>query len=442
MLGYTRQHLFMALAVTVCVVGIVWLALAILIPAPPSKIAIAGSFKGGHYQSLALRYKAILARAHVAVDVRATGGAMENLKLLNDRNSGIQIAFVQGGVANGDQAPDLLSLGRIDYQVFWLFYHADETLSDLTELRGKRIAVGPLGSGTRIVSQKILEAGGVTSENTTLVNLTPQRAAEALSDGSIDAVFLNFSPNSPILDGLLKNPKFRPMSFSDAEALTRIFPFLVRLVMPRGVIDYQNKVPAADVILIATTNAVLVRKEIHPAIIDLLAQTIMEVHSSPGIFQRIGEFPTQVDPEYPMAEEARDFYRNGPSLLNRYLPFWITNYVKRGIALLVAVIAIIIPMFSYGPNLYRWLVQYRMRTLYRRLRVIEATLQTAATAPEIAALEGEVESLDRAIHGLGVPMKHSDLYFTLKSHLNLVRIRVGSRHTELRGKRTTASLVR
>lgn len=432
----------MALAVTVCVVGIVWLALAILIPAPPSKITIAGSFKGGHYQSLALRYKAVLARAHVAVDVRTTGGAMENLRLLNDPNSGIQIAFVQGGVANDDQAPDLLSLGRIDYQVFWLFYHADETLSDLTELRGKRIAVGPLGSGTRIVSQKILEVGGVTSENTTLVNLTPQRAAEALSDGSIDAVFLNFSPDSPILDGLLKNPKFRPMSFSDAEALTRIFPFLVRLVMPRGVIDYQNKVPAADVILIATTNAVLVRKEIHPAIIDLLAQTIMEVHSSPGIFQRIGEFPTQADPEYPMAEEARDFYRNGPSLLNRYLPFWITNYVKRGIALLVAVIAIIIPMFSYGPNLYRWLVQYRMRALYRRLRVIEATLQTAATAPEIAALEGEVESLDRAIHGLGVPVKHSDLYFTLKSHLNLVRIRVGSRHTELRGKRTTASLVR
>ena len=40
----------MALAVTVCVVGIVWLALAILIPAPPSKITIAGLFKGGHYQ--------------------------------------------------------------------------------------------------------------------------------------------------------------------------------------------------------------------------------------------------------------------------------------------------------------------------------------------------------------------------------------------------------
>ena len=226
--------------------------------------------------------------------------------------------------------------------------------------------MGPDGSGTRIVTQKILEVSGVTAENTTLVNLTPRRAVDALDDGSVDAIFLNFSPDLPMLDTLLNSPKFRPMSFTDADALTRIFPFLVRLVLPRGVIDYQNKVPAADVILIATTNVVLVRKETHPAIIDLLAQTIMEVHAPPGIFQRVDEFPTQSDPEYQMSEEARDFYRNGPSLLNRYLPFWITNYVKRGIALLVAVIAIIIPMFSYGPNLYRWLVQYRMRALYRR----------------------------------------------------------------------------
>jgi TRAP-type uncharacterized transport system substrate-binding protein len=442
MLGYTRGHLFMALAVTACAVGMVWLVLAILIPAPPSKIAIAGSFRGGHYESLVLRYKAILAKSHVDVNVRTTAGAIENLKLLNDRNSGIQIGFMQGGVANGEQAPDLLSLGRIDYQVFWLFYPAGETLNDLVELKGKRIAVGPEGSGTRIVTQKILEVSGVTSENSTLMSLTPRRAVDALNDGSADAIFLNFSPDSAMLNTLLNSPKFRPMSFTDADALTRIFPFLVRLVLPRGVIDYQNKVPATDVILIATTNVVLVRKEIHPAIIDLLAQTIMEVHGPPGIFQRVDEFPTQSDPEYPMSDEARDFYRNGPSLLNRYLPFWVTNYVKRGIALLVALIAIIIPMFSYGPDLYRWLVQYRMRPLYRRLRVIETTLQTATSAPEIAALEGEVESLDRAIHGLGVPVKHSDLYFTLKSHLNLVRTRIGLRHTEMRGKGTAASLVR
>ena len=83
-----------------------------------------------------------------------TNGALENLKLLNDPRSGVQVAFMQGGVANGEQTPDLLSLGRIDHQIFWLFHPAGETLSDLTQLKGKRIALGPVGSGTRAVCEK------------------------------------------------------------------------------------------------------------------------------------------------------------------------------------------------------------------------------------------------------------------------------------------------
>ncbi len=121
MLGYTRRHLFAAFVAALCLGGVTWLALEIAIPAPPTKIVIAGSFKGGHYEALGLRYKDILARSHLKVDVRTTNGALENLKLLNDPRSGVQVAFIQGGIANGEQAPDLLSLGRIDHQIFWLF---------------------------------------------------------------------------------------------------------------------------------------------------------------------------------------------------------------------------------------------------------------------------------------------------------------------------------
>jgi hypothetical protein len=74
------------------------------------------------------------------VQLQLTQGAKENLRLLNDPNSGIQIGFMQGGISNSKLAPDLLSLGRIDYQMFWLFYPAGETLTDLTQLKGKRVA--------------------------------------------------------------------------------------------------------------------------------------------------------------------------------------------------------------------------------------------------------------------------------------------------------------
>lgn len=102
--------------------------------------------------------------------------------------------------------------------------------------------------------------------------------------------------------------------------------------------------------------------------------------------------------------------------------------------MLATVIAIIVPLFSYAPKLYRGLVENRLRSMYRRLRAIEATLQRNISISELSALEADLESVDRAIHILGVPMRHSDLFFSLKAHIDLVRTRLGSRRAELQGQ--------
>jgi TRAP-type uncharacterized transport system substrate-binding protein len=189
MLGLSRWSLLKGLVAILCIFGIVSLALIYFIPAPPSKITIATSFKGGHYVDLFSRYQEILARSHLKVEQRLTKGAAENLKLLNDPASGIQIGFMQGGISDSKQSPDLLSLGRIDYQLFWLFHRATETLDDLTQLKGKRIALGSIGSGSRAVTEKILGIGGINHDNTTLLTLAGQDAVNALNDGKIDAFF-------------------------------------------------------------------------------------------------------------------------------------------------------------------------------------------------------------------------------------------------------------
>ncbi len=427
MLGFNRWHLLIGAAAIFCISVICWLILHHFVPAPPSSITIATSFTGGHYQALGRRYQDILAREHVKVNVRATDGAVENLKLLNDPASGIQIAFMQGGVANGKQAPELLSLGRIDHQVFWLFYPTGETLNDLTQLKGKRIALGPPGSGTRAVTERILALSGVTSENSKFLTLSAQGAVNALNDGAIDALFLTFSPESPILKSLLKGPQYRPMSFTDAEALTRIFPFLVRLVMPRGVIDYERKIPATDVIIIATTNVVLVRKDIHPAIIDLLAQTMLEAHNEPGLFQKVGDFPTQTDPEFPVAQSARDFYKNGPSFLNRYLPFWMTNYAQRAIAVVAAVIAIALPLFHYFPILYKWNMRRRLLYWYDRLKSLEASIDGHSGDKQLAEKRAEIEQIDDAVSHIRFPRALADQLYNLRSHIDIVRRRLTPR---------------
>jgi TRAP-type uncharacterized transport system substrate-binding protein len=424
-LGVNRWHLLKVAAAMFCIAGVAWLALAYLIPAPPGKVTIATSLPGDHYQVLGARYQGILSGSDIELDLLATDGAKENLRLLNDPNSGITAGFMQGGLSNSRLSPDLLSLGRIDYQIFWLFYPTGEKLTDLTQLQGKRIALGPTDSGDRAVCEKILAAAGVNYDNTTLLYVPSKEAAQALDDGTVDAVFLNLPLDSPILQSLLASPQYRLMSFLEAEALTRIFPYLVRLVLPRGAIDLHRKIPATDIHLVSTTNVMLVRKDIHPTVIDLLARAAMEAHSRPGLFQKIGDFPTQTDPEFPIAQSARDYYKNGSSFLNQYLPFWMTSYAQRVIAVVIATIAIVVPIFNYAPKLYQWFIRERVRRLYRRLRLVDKELTTELSPSAARAVQAELDSIARA--AAVVPMRDSELFFGLITHIDRTRTQLDHR---------------
>ena len=207
--------------------------------------------------------------------------------------------------------------------------------------------------------------------------------------------------------------------------MVRLFPAVSRLVLPQGVVDLERNIPATDVNLIASANVVVVRKGLHPELIYLLAQTLQEVHGNAGVFQKTGEFPTQTDPEFPVATVAQDFYRNGPSLLQRYLPFWTISYAKRIAAILVAAIAVVIPLLTYTPRLYGWLLSLRLAKLYQRLRIVDAQLKASLTVDQVTVLQIELEDIDRATNSL--PMRHSDLFFELLMHIRFTRTELASR---------------
>jgi hypothetical protein len=239
---------------------------------------------------------------------------------------------------------------------------------------------------------------------------------------------------APLIQNLLRDPGVRLVSLPRVKALTRRFPVLTRLELPSGVIDLEKNIPDADVTLIGTTSSVLVRSDVHPEIIGLLARALVEVNSEPGVFQQFGEFPTQTDPEYPMAESARDFYKNGPSLLHRYLPFWVANYARRALAILVTAVAIMVPVFSYAPKLYLWFLRRRIIQLYRELRSVEHGLQPDLAMSQLVAFQSDIEKIDQASSAL--PMRHSDLFFALNAHIDLTRTRLRAMFIEARSLRT------
>jgi hypothetical protein len=362
------------------------------------------------------------------LDLRYVENPFDMLQLVNDPKSGVSAAFLFAGQTNSAESPDLLSLGRINYAPFWIFYRGAERLDRLTQLRGKRVNVPVFGA----LAHKIFQTHGVTAENTTISSLVGVPAAiKALLSGEVDVIFLPpIDLNSPAIQFLLRDPTVRLMNVVQADALTRLFPYFHRLVLPEGAVDLEKNIPAGDANLLASTNVVVVRKDLHPELINLMAQALKEEHGGAGIFQRAGEFPTQTDPELPMAEEAVDYYRNGPSFLQRYLPFWMINYAKRVAAILVGAIAVVIPLFTVTPRLYAWLVRLEFVRLYRRLRVVNARLKQGPTAADAAALQNDLETIDRAASIM--PMRHSDMFFALELHIDQTRARLERRLSELR----------
>jgi TRAP-type uncharacterized transport system substrate-binding protein len=425
--GFSRWQIFRGLAAAVFILGIVSLALIYFIPAPPSKIIMATAFKGASFEYYGRQYREIFAQNHVELELRETAGAVENIRLLQDSNSGVQIAFVTGGISDGKRAPEVLSLGTVYNQPYWIFYSSPEPLDRLSQLKGKRIAVGPVGSATRFSAERILGKGGVNSETATLMPFAGLAAVKALNDGKVDVVWIIGSPDATAVKAFLENPNIRLLSFPNAEAFTRIFPELVRLELPKGVIDIDRTIPPNDVPLIGTTSKVLVRSDLHPEIVQLLLKTMVEVHKGQEIFQRSGEFPNSTDSEYPVATTAIDFYKNGPSFTQRHLPLWLSVHVQRVIAVLVTIIAIGVPLMHYVPLIYKWSARRRLLYWYAQLKTLEASFDARPNEIHLFEKQAEIDRIEDAVSNIRIPLTFTDQLYNLRSHIEIVRRKIESR---------------
>jgi hypothetical protein len=426
MLGFSRWQIFKTSAAAVLAVGTISLLLIYFIPAPPSTVTMGTGRKGTTFEYFGQRYRDIFARSHVELKLRETDGAVDNIELLKDPNSGVQIGFVFGGISDGEPAPGVLSLGTVYTNPFWIFYSSDEPLDRLSELKGKRIAVGPAGSGTHVSAERLLGRSGVDSTTATLLPFGGAAAVEALNESKVDVVWTAGPPDAPTVRSLLRNPKVRLMSFPIADAFTRVFPDLVRLVLPQGVIDLDS-IPPNDVVLIGTTTKVLVRNDLHPQIVQLLLQTMVEAHGGANIFQRVGEFPNAADSEYPVAPAASDFYKSGPSLTQRYLPLWLSVHAQRAIAVLLAGLAIGLPTFRFLPVFYQWVMRRRLMYWYAKLKALEASFDTNANAISLPGTKIEIERIEDAVSHIQFPLTFTDQLYNLRSHIDIVRRKITSR---------------
>lgn len=393
-------------------------------PAPPNRITITTGSDSGAYFHFAQRYASILAKNGITLEVLTSAGSLENLDRL--KMNAAQIGFVQGGVVEPSEDPDteansqLLSLGSAFYEPVWVFYRDVRKLDRLTDLRGKRLAIGQEGSGIRQLALQLLAANEITHGDH-LVPLGGLKAAEALQQGQIDAAFIIAAEKAPVVQVLLRSPGIKVMSFAQADAYERRFPFLTKLTLPQGVADLVRSYPPEDVRVLAPTANLIVRSDLHPALQTLLLKAAGEVHGKSGFFQFAGEFPAYKDAMLPLSPDAARYYKSGPPFLQRYLPFWLAVLIDRLIVLLVPIVALLIPLLKIAPALYSWRVRSKVFRCYGELRFLEEDLKHHYNPERLMEYRNRLEALDEEASQLRVPLGYTDLVYTLREHVGLVQ---------------------
>ena len=408
-----------------------YVAYRVLDPTPDKRIVIATGPEEGAYIEFAKRYQPLL-RAHgLVVELRTTQGSSENLTLLRDPRSGVDAAFVQGGVDTVDTGESgmVASLGSVAYEPVWLFCREADArdrdkarLDNLSQLAGWRINTGPSGGGASPLFLQLAQANQLEATQLQLGEKPAVHAVVDLLQGRTDAVLMVAAADAPLVQYLLRAPGIRLFEFVQSEAYARRFPFLRALTLPRGIIDLAADKPPQDVRLVAATASLVVREDLHPALVQLLVQAAQQVHGDAGWFSRAGEFPSPSVSDLPLAPEAARLYRDGVPWLQRYLPFWLANFIDRMWFVLLPLVAVMIPLSRILPPLVELRVRSRVFRWYAHLRAVEQALERQA--PALDRLRAEIERIDGQVERVGVPLSYTHELYELRSHIDLVRKRI------------------
>jgi TRAP transporter TAXI family solute receptor len=433
MLKKLRQYYWLIPALLIALIAI-FVGLKLLKPGAPTRVVLATGAPGGAYEGYGAKYVEIFKREGVKLDIKPTKGSVENLALLIDKTNDIEAAFLQSGIATEAQRDELVSLGSLFYEPVWVFYREPANkvrLTRITELAGKRIAIGAVGGGTRPVSLALLAANEITATNASFNDAASTVAAQMLQRGELDVVFIVAAPTSPVVRELLSAPNIQLMNMATADAYSRLVPALSKITIPRGVIDLKNDIPGEDVKTVAATATLVAMESLHPAIAYLFVKAAKEVHEGGSQLHAQREFPSVTKfQEFDVPENVERLYKDGTPFLYRHMPFWLANLVQRLWVLLIPLGAILVSASDAIPKIMGYKMNFRVTQIYQAAHKLENDIIHASLGKE-KIQPALTQSFDERLHALMArtdklhgPSSTLKSWYELRSHLELVQARL------------------
>lgn len=182
---------------------------------------------------------------------QATGATVANINMLKEGS--VDLAFVQNDIAyyaeNGtemfkdNKIDSLRGIAALYPETIQFVTTADTGITSVSQLKGKRVAVGASGSGAEANARQILAAYGITYDDIDPQYLSFGEAADALKDGNVDAgVVVAGFPTAAIQDlSANKSAVILDIDAATAAKLKEQYPYYNAITIPAGTYPGQEK---------------------------------------------------------------------------------------------------------------------------------------------------------------------------------------------------------
>jgi len=295
----------------------------------------------------------------------------------------------------------------------------------VTVQMGQLHRIGNEGSGTLTLASQLLEASGLSEKDFYAEKLKPLDALEKFKKNELDAVFIVSAAEAPILRKFYETPSIRLMSFEQADAYTRNLTYLSKVTVPRGLLSIQYDQPRQDIQVMAATATLVAHEDINPALVSLVLGASYDILKSYSRLQKVGEFPSSAGLDFPLHVDAEIYLKDGPSFLHRHLPFWTAVWAGRFVKIVIPLLVILIPLFTYIPSAKNFFLRLKLAQVYEELKVIEKNAQN----PELKEKNfKDLAAIEKRVGNIKVSMLDAKELYDLKGHVGEVRGRLNLVH--------------
>ncbi len=403
-------------------------------PLPPTTLALSAPKPGAGFAPLAERYRKELAHRGITLEL-SNSETLAHLLIgqLTDALNPVGATFAAGLLSNSvplkttrTQYTSVQALAILGKHPVWVFTN-DERINSMSQLRGKRIAAGPVSSMTREAAQLLLLQAQISDNQVVWEQeLAAMPAGDALFRGQIDAVFVIADSEAPVIRMLSRTDNIYMVGVARANALTALEPRLWATVLPQGAIELRGNVPPKDLTLLYTNNHLVIRSDMHPALQRVLLDVATEIHAVPTLLQQQDEYPDFLGTDFALSPHALRYSKGYRPWLEQIFPYWwaqLAHLVLYGVLPILVLTALAL---VWIPSLFSLRVSAVLSHYYGELKFLEHDMDSVIADKPMAmkSMLAKLDNMERDVTSLDLPDRYADRWYTLRAHLSAAQERL------------------